>query len=108
MQIGLILQRGCIIGLLLACSATMRLAATEAQAQTTTRGQRALLRQAQPLPAENAQTTARWADAVTGSWFDPSLWDLGLVPNNTDTQTFDAVIDAEGGAYEVSIEAADL
>jgi len=51
-----------------------------------------------------AQTEARWLNAVSGSWFEPGLWDTGLVPNNTETTSYAAIIDAAGAAYEVTVD----
>ncbi len=42
-----------------------------------------------------AQTTATWIGPDNGSWSDPENWDIGVAPNNTDTETYEVVIDLE-------------
>lgn len=39
--------------------------------------------------------TARWIGVTNGEWNDASNWDIGQVPNNTATETYDVVWDVQ-------------
>lgn len=41
-----------------------------------------------------AQITARWIGSVDGDWSNPSNWDAGKVPENTNGDVFDVIWDA--------------
>src|SRR3954447_5600895 len=58
--------------------------------------------------AASGQTTARWANATSGSWSDSSKWSTSpVVPNNvTASDSYDAVIDAAGNPYSVTVDVA--
>ncbi|MBX3382383.1 MAG: hypothetical protein KF864_02635 [Phycisphaeraceae bacterium] len=53
-----------------------------------------------------AQTTATWQGAVSGNWTDGSRWSTNPdFPNNSGPNTFNAVINALGTPYTVSLDA---
>jgi hypothetical protein len=45
-------------------------------------------------------TAIHWTDAIDGSFTNPADWSGGVVPGSTD----DAILDASGGAFTVSVQ----
>ena len=41
-----------------------------------------------------AQHSARWIGQTDGAWSNPANWDIGQVPNNTLSDTYDVIWDA--------------
>ncbi len=51
-----------------------------------------------------AQQDAFWSNPAGGWWSDSGNWASGVVPNNSGSNLFNAVLDLQGGVYQVDLD----
>jgi hypothetical protein len=51
-----------------------------------------------------AQTDVRWANPTNGTWSTASSWNPAVVPNNAGPNTFNAIFDTLGPAYQCDLD----